>query len=395
MNANTLRNLYRDERGVTGVIMALLLVALAGIAALAVDMASMHVRRSSLQTSADAAAMAGANGLISYGNDLTKVRALMLDYARRNLDSQDAPTVAVQEADIIFYKNGAPDTQSPNQVEVTVRRAKSRSNPVNLFFGRAVNVNHADLSASARAGVINAASSKCLKPWSVATKFTWNDHADTANSGYSGNGVLDVASAAEMGSIQVQGYGAADLGTQVLLKVGDPQYTIVPSQYNAITYPPLDKGAPVSGASEYRTNIAGCEGSNVTVVEPGDRLQTEPGNMTGPTRQGMDDLLAQDPGAYWDTGTRSIKGSSYKDPQLSPRVVLIPFYNPAEPPISGRSYVTVHQLGAVFIEGIDNKGDVTGRFIKTVPHSPKDTGTGNGMLSVARLIEDSSRGAGK
>jgi hypothetical protein len=129
-------------------------------------------------------------------------------------------------------------------------------------------------------------------------------------------------------------------------------------------------------------------------VEPGDQLQTEPGNKVGPTRQGVNALLSNDSGAYWDAGSRSIKGSAYKDPLLSPRVALIPFYDPLYPPTSGRSYVTVKHLGAVFIEGIDNKGNVTGRFLKVVPYSPKDSGTGNGMLAVARLIQDSSRGAG-
>ena len=131
----------------------------------------------------------------------------------------------------------------------------------------------------------------------------------------------------------------------------------------------------------------------MAVVEPGDKLQTEPGNKVGPTRQGVQELISEDPGAYWDTGSKSIKGSAYKDPLLSPRVALIPFFDPLQPPYSGRNYVVVHQLGAVFIQGIDSKGNITGRFIKAVPYKPKDSGGGNGMLAVARLIQDSSRGA--
>lgn len=247
MNTSTARSLYRDEHGTSGVILALVLAALAGIAALALDVGAMHVRRSSLQTSADAAALAGANGLISYGSDLPKVRSVILQYAKANLDSQDQPDIAVQASDIVFYKNGVPDVSAPNQVEVTVRRTQARGNALNLFFGPAVDVNSADISAKARAGVVNAASSKCLKPWAVATKFTWNDYADSRSSGNYGNGVLDVDSAAEMATLVVQGYGAADLGATVVLKVGDPHDIMVPSQYNAIDYPPLNKGIPVPG----------------------------------------------------------------------------------------------------------------------------------------------------
>jgi hypothetical protein len=293
----------------------------------------------------------------------------------------------------VFYKDGVVNTTAPNQVEVTVHREQARSNPMNLFFGRVVNVDTADLSATARAGVINAASSKCLKPWSVAAKFTWNDKADCQCGGNYNNGVLDADSSKELATVVVQGYGANDLGTQIVLKPGDPHDTIVPGQYNAIDYPPLNKGVPISGAAEYRENIDGSGGSNSVLVESGDQLQTEPGNKTGPTRQGVQSLIAQDSGAYWDPATRSIKGSAFKDPLLSPRVALIPFYDPRYPPVSGRSYVTVVHLGAVFIEGIDCKTNVTGRYICTVPVSPNGTGSGNGMLAVARLIQDSSRGA--
>lgn len=131
----------------------------------------------------------------------------------------------------------------------------------------------------------------------------------------------------------------------------------------------------------------------MAVVEPGDQLKTEPGNMSGATRQAVLTLISEDSGAYWDSGSKSVKGSRFKDPLLSPRVALIPFYDPLYPPISGRSYVKVHQLGAVFVESVDSKGNVKGRFVRAVPYNPKDTGGGNGMLATAMLIPDSSRGA--
>jgi hypothetical protein len=46
--------------------------------------------------------------------------------------------------------------------------------------------------------------------------------------------------------------------------------------------------------------------------------------MGGPTRQGMDDLIALDPNAYWDSSTN--KPVSAKHP--SPRVVAIPLFDP-------------------------------------------------------------------
>jgi hypothetical protein len=61
-------------------------------------------------------------------------------------------------------------------------------------------------------------------------------------------------------------------------------------------------------------------------------------------------------------------GSSYGK---SPRVILVPFFDPTTPPTSGRNYVTVTKIGAFFIEGVRGNGDVTGRFISASADGPK------------------------
>jgi hypothetical protein len=53
-------------------------------------------------------------------------------------------------------------------------------------------------------------------------------------------------------------------------------------------------------------------------------LTPEPGNMVGPTKQGMDDLIAKDPGAYWDEAANRV----VSDKHPSPRVVAIPLFDP-------------------------------------------------------------------
>jgi hypothetical protein len=105
-------------------------------------------------------------------------------------------------------------------------------------------------------------------------------------------------------------------------------------------------------------------------VGPGDQLQLEPGNKVGPTSQGVQQLIDQDPGAYWDASTNTVMGSSYGK---SPRVILVPFFDPTSPPTSGRNYVTVTKIGAFFIEGVRGNGDVTGRFISASVDGPKCT----------------------
>ena len=53
-------------------------------------------------------------------------------------------------------------------------------------------------------------------------------------------------------------------------------------------------GGPITGGDKYRENIASCNG---LPIEIGDTLTTEPGNMIGPTKQGVEDLIALDPDA--------------------------------------------------------------------------------------------------
>jgi hypothetical protein len=57
-----------------------------------------------------------------------------------------------------------------------------------------------------------------------------------------------------------------------------------------------------------------------------DLIIQEPGDKSGPTIQGINDLIDKDPGAYWDTGCKCVKNSAFA---LSPRVFPIPLYDPA------------------------------------------------------------------
>jgi hypothetical protein len=109
-------------------------------------------------------------------------------------------------------------------------------------------------------------------------------------------------------------------------------------------------------------------------------LLVEPGNMVGPTRQGVDALIAMDPSACWD-GTR-IASSAYPGAS-SPRVVKIPLYDPDLPPDSGRKTIQVTALASFFITGIHG-GDVIGIFIEKITGG--QFGNGNSMLKGVRLV---------
>jgi hypothetical protein len=113
-----------------------------------------------------------------------------------------------------------------------------------------------------------------------------------------------------------------------------------------------------TGAADYRWNIGHC---NTTVMKFGDTYDSEPGNMVGPTKQGMDDLIALDPDAYWDTSTNRVVSKM----KPSPRVRAIPLFDPAyyaDGKLNGRnaSLKFVNYLG-FFVERMQGN-EVVGRI---------------------------------
>jgi hypothetical protein len=81
-----------------------------------------------------------------------------------------------------------------------------------------------------------------------------------------------------------------------------------------------------TGADDYRGNIAGCN-QTVIPINPSTPyyMTQEPGNMVGPTEQGIDDLIARDPDATFDASCTCIRNSTYG---VSPRITPIPLYDP-------------------------------------------------------------------
>ena len=106
--------------------------------------------------------------------------------------------------------------------------------------------------------------------------------------------------------------------------------------------------------------------------------------MVGPTKQGMEDLIAQDPTAQWDPINKTIINSAYG---ISPRIGLVPFFDPTLPPTSGRNSVFVSKIGAFFIQSVSSGGEVNGFFIQiTVQGQPCESEGGPSTALVRGII---------
>ncbi len=124
-----------------------------------------------------------------------------------------------------------------------------------------------------------------------------------------------------------------------------------------------------TGASTYQQNLEAGYPQPLTV---GQTLETETGNIEGPTQQGLAARVASGAGYSWDTV-----------PLSSPAVVDLPIISP---PSQGQSQVTILGFAAFFVTGVDSSGDVTGVFLDAVTSGQFGSGGSYG-LQAERLIE--------
>ena len=358
---------FGNNRGSVLIMTAVALVAMFAFAFLVIDGSMMMTTKNELQAAADAAALAGASGLATGSTVTATDRAI--NFAAYNEAMQDiARPVVISAADVTFPGNGV--------VRVRTHRTQATGDALRTYFMRIVEPagsNLSDVSAVAEAQYYDVCAANCIKPWAIPDR--WDD--------VNGNGHPD---SGELYDPNITGYNApGDVGVPVVLKVGNPTSAIAPGQFFPVDLPSLDCNCgvpPQTGGSDYSWNISNC---NAYKISPGDRLQVEPGNMVGPTTHGMQDLIDADPTAYWNDSTNSVEGSRFG---LSPRIALVPFFDPTSPPASGRNWVRVVKLGAFFLESVGPGSQVNGRFINvTIPGSPCASGSNNSFLKGISLVQ--------
>jgi hypothetical protein len=227
--------------------------------------------------------------------------------------------VDVEPADVTFPVG---PTGLNNRVKVQVFRTSERGNPLATLMGRIYGVTTANVGAVATAEASQANAMTCVMPFTIPDKWIekqtpdW-DADDTFQMWDNQQNPIDPMDVYYDATDKARytGYNAErDRGTEMMIRAGTGN-DINPSMYFSYAI------GDVTGADAYRWNIANC---NTTIMGFDDLLLMEPGNMVGPTIDGIDELIAKDPGAYWDT--TSNKPVTTMSP--SPRVVAIPLYDP-------------------------------------------------------------------
>ena len=316
----TLNRLYRDERGMSFVFVGVGFMAFLAATTLAIDVGMFMTARAQSQNSADAGALAGAVALYydDYDNRSAGGPAVQnaLTASRGNLVI--GQQVDVQPGDVTFPLG---PTGLDNRVKVRVHRTDERGNPLLTLMGQVFDIDQADVWAEATAEASQANAMTCVKPFTIPDKWIegqtppWdeNDTFDMVDNKGDPLPNPDIFIPADQPGYT--GYSPhADRGRELMIRAGTGN-NITPSFYFSYAI------GGYSGASEYEWNIANC---NTTMMGWGDLLLAEPGNMVGPTSHGIDDLIARDPSAYWDTTLNRVVSTM----NPSPRVAAIPLYDP-------------------------------------------------------------------
>jgi hypothetical protein len=341
-----------------------------GVTALSIDVGFFYVFRNQLQNAADAAALAGAQGLMADpGNFSSSGQATQyaITYAAQNMAGGQPVDLSSSE---ISFPQG-------NVIRIDIVR------PANTFFGRVLGLEAVNIRVNAAAMIVPATGGGGMRPFTVLDQFGHGAECvppNDAEVNFPPHGEFNDQPHTWRGiSVQSDHYKSpydSEFDRWDLSREGDC------SNVTGFIAPRDVNGQPIAlkqskwltpgnfgpaalgdrGASNYEYNIInGYPG----YIQIGDIVDTETGKMVGPTATGVTQLVAQDPTAQMvrtSSGRWAVVSDQYPMNE-SPRIVPIPMYSIYYPPGNGRTTFRVDSIGSFFIEGTSGN-TLLGRFVQ-------------------------------
>jgi len=335
------------NQGYIIVTVAGLLVVLLGFTALAVDLGVLYSARTSAQRAADAAALAGAFTFVA--DPTSPQPATASDQATQTALTNSILGTSVQPAEV---------SVSVNNRIVTVNVMRTEPTFIAGVLGVSAATVHARADAEASPG---ATSSYCVKPWFIPNTMLSTQLPCTA----CGNGQVIISNG------QLTTFAKSQVGTQFAVKPQDPKNALGPGQFFAVQLP------GDTGGNDYRNEIGICTS---TVVGCQQSYSVKTGNMTGPTKQGVSDLIGNPPrDTFIAVGRYRHADGTVSD--TSTALVVAPIWDTCSMtgfcpsntfPSGTNASVKVAGFALIFLEGVQGN-NVIARFIGA-------SGCGNGGL---------------
>lgn len=329
-----------DETGASLVLTLIALMGLLGAAALAVDVGVLVTARSDAQRAADAAALAGASALLD-DEPPSEAEARAIDLAGQNA---------------IF---GGPIEPDEVEVEVDVARgtvrAVIRRPEIATYFARVIGVDPSGVMARATAQVSEAPTASCVKPLAVPDP---DPDGETGLRFQTGQQIqLNPGAQSYVLPGQRGGGSSRSGGSQSRRTMA----WVLPTSKGWSG--PCSSGAAAHTPPAYRANLCSCNRAEIDLKTSRSTVAGSQGGLRPHTRGGFDRLVDQDPGAYWDVARKRVAGSRFSSWRSSPRVVVIPLYDPGA---TGNDMRPTRFI-RVFVEGATGSGGtINARFVGSV-----------------------------
>jgi hypothetical protein len=337
-------DMRKDEQsGFVIVMVAILIFVLIGFMALALDLGILYSARAQTQAAADAAALAGAFTFIVNPSSpqpaTAQLHARQAATNNRVLGNSIAAGEVSVSVDLVTRR-------------VTVDIARTQT----TLFAKVLNIANVGIGVHAVAEAAqNSTHATCAKPWFIPNTLAAPVPACTACA--SGQVLISGG--------QPTAFARSNFGLQFTVKPQSPSGAIAPSQFYAI-----EMGGP--GASDYRRAIAECSPDGSLYCRSSYSVKT--GNMVGPTKQGVNDLIGNPPrDKYVGLGQYQPPDGTIRDTSaalvVAPIVDLCstPGFCPSNKLPSGTN-VTLPVLGfaLIFIEGVQNGGPNDGVKVRLI-----------------------------
>lgn len=282
----------KARRGAVVVMLGIMIVALVSVSAISIDFSRLWALRNELQTSADAAAHAGAIQLLPPNNAGTTV-SVATSYANSNLAMAGTVTVdsvVLGDWDDVLktFTPGAPHTDAVNVVV-----SRQSTGLIMKMMGVAAPRLKARAIGWADAPINNSAG--CIKPIAVPfTQLMWrlniergiSNTPDTLGMYRRFDAVADMAALANMTAAERTfslKIGSGQVFDTLGQMSGNYQAVKLPKYWDKSTGAIASPG-PDNGADAYKNHMSGSTCNSLMV---GDSLETQTGNMVGPTICGM------------------------------------------------------------------------------------------------------------
>lgn len=353
---------WAREDGQIVVLSALVLVVVLGFAALAIDVGMFLHTRTKLQADVDALALGGAQALCGTPSCVEQARQIATNLKAPNgLTESDNVVI-----DFARDCSGFPIT---NNGKITVRATRYNS----TFLARVLGIAGTNISACATAGRFAFGGSNGIRPFALEDDCITNiSYSQTVVIKYDSSTTRNCdSSTGNYAAVAIDGTGASIYRTTI--KFGSDGLVCTDTTPGCCP-----------------TLTAGCIGVY--------HLDTETGNMIGPTRDGIDYLIANTPShcSTWEQVTTS---NGDITPACKPwvpgytgatRIIIIPVVDGLWAK-GGRHTVTIKSFAILFLVGYSgncsgNTCDVQARFIKMTATLPNAVAGEVGPLTTITFV---------